>query len=70
MKGIVFVKFNEFFEELWEDEFWDELLDEAELPSEDIVHGLAQHTVQEIKVCQFESEYEGGQRCVIEVEKV
>jgi len=33
MKGIVFVKLNEFIEELWGDEFWDELLEEAELPS-------------------------------------
>lgn len=36
MKGIVFVKFNEFIEELWGDEFWDTLLDEADLPSEGI----------------------------------
>jgi hypothetical protein len=33
MKGIVFVNFNEFINELWEDEFWDNLLNEAELPS-------------------------------------
>ncbi len=180
MKGIVFVKFNDFIEELWGDEFWDELLDEAELPSEGIyttvgtyddqelftliglvvdkknisakdaqfafgkwvfkelynlappgahdfkdvfeflravqyfihvevkklnpdallpefeflsetpnqlsfhyqsprklcyfcegiVHGLAEHTGQEVKVSQSECEHEGDQRCVIEVEKV
>jgi hypothetical protein len=33
MKGIVFVNFNEFINELWGDEFWDNLLNEAELPS-------------------------------------
>lgn len=36
MKGIVFVKFNEFIEELWGEEFWDTLLNEADLPSEGI----------------------------------
>jgi predicted hydrocarbon binding protein len=180
MKGIVFVKLNEFIEELWGDEFWDELLEEAELPSggvyttvgtyddqefftliglvekkqnisakdaqfafgkwvfkdfynlapasahdlkdvfeflhvvqdfihievkklkpdallpkfeflsetpkqltfhyhsprklcffcEGIVHGLAQHTGQDVKVSQSECEHEGDQRCVIEVEKL
>lgn len=33
MKGIVFTKLNEFVEEVWGLEFWDELLDESELPS-------------------------------------
>jgi hypothetical protein len=33
MKGIVFVNFNEFINELWGDEFWDNLLNGAELSS-------------------------------------
>ncbi len=36
MKGIILVSFNEFIEELWGVEFWDELLNEAELPSEGV----------------------------------
>ena len=36
MKGIVFVKFNEFVEESWGEAFWDELLTEADLPSEGV----------------------------------
>jgi predicted hydrocarbon binding protein len=34
MKGIVFIKFNEFIVERWGEEFWDELLTAADLPSE------------------------------------
>jgi hypothetical protein len=34
LKDIVFVKFNAFIEELWGEEFWDEQLNEAELPGE------------------------------------
>ena len=37
---------------------------------EGIVQGLAEHTGQEVKVSQTECEHEGGQRCVIEVDKV
>ena len=36
MKGIVFVKFNEFVESLWGDVFWEELIEEANLPSEGV----------------------------------
>jgi predicted hydrocarbon binding protein len=43
MKGIVFVKFNEFVEELWGEDFWDELLGEAELPSEGIYTTVGTH---------------------------
>lgn len=48
MKGIVFVKFNEFIEELWGDEFWDELLDEADLPSEGIYTTVGTYDDQEL----------------------
>ena len=48
MKGIVFVKFNEFIEELWGDEFWHELLDEAELPSEGAYTTVCSYEDQEI----------------------
>lgn len=34
MKGVVLVKFGEFIEELWGEELWDELLLDANLPSE------------------------------------
>jgi len=36
MIGIVFLKFNDFIDELWGDEFWDELLTAAALPSEGV----------------------------------
>lgn len=36
MKGVVLVKLNEFVEETWGLEFWEELLDETNLPSEGI----------------------------------
>jgi predicted hydrocarbon binding protein len=36
MKGIVLVKFNEFVEELWGEEFWDEILTKAALPSKGV----------------------------------
>lgn len=48
MKGIVFVKFNAFVEELWGDEFWDELLDEADLPSEGIYTAVSNYPDEEI----------------------
>ncbi|MFQ3189527.1 MAG: putative hydrocarbon binding protein [Paraglaciecola sp.] len=48
MKGIVFVKFNEFIEELWGEEFWDELLDEAELPSDAIYTTVCTYDDQEL----------------------
>ena len=48
MKGIVFVKFNEFIEELWGEEFWDELLGEAELPSEGIYTTVGSYDDQEL----------------------
>jgi predicted hydrocarbon binding protein len=48
MKGIVFVKFNEFVEELWGDDFWDELLDEAELPSDGVYTTVGTYQDQEL----------------------
>ena len=48
MKGIVFVKFNEFIDELCGDEFWDELLDEAKLPSEGIYTTVGTYDDQEL----------------------
>jgi predicted hydrocarbon binding protein len=48
MKGIVFVKFNEFIEELWGDEFWDTLLNEANLPSEGIYTTVKTYDDQEL----------------------
>jgi predicted hydrocarbon binding protein len=48
MKGIVFVKFNEFIEELWGEEFWDEILDEAALPSEGIYTTVGTYDDQEL----------------------
>jgi predicted hydrocarbon binding protein len=48
MKGIVFVKFNEFIEELWGDTFWDELLDEADLPSEGAYTTVVTYDDQEL----------------------
>lgn len=48
MKGIVFVKFNEFIEELWGDEFWDTLLNEANLPSEGIYTTVKSYDDQEL----------------------
>jgi predicted hydrocarbon binding protein len=48
MKGIVFVKFNEFIEELWGVEFWDELLNDAELPSEGIYTTVGTYDDQEL----------------------
>ena len=48
MKGIVFVKFNEFIEEIWGEEFWDELLDEAKLPSEGAYTTVVTYDDQEL----------------------
>jgi predicted hydrocarbon binding protein len=48
MKGIVFVKFNEFIEELWGEEFWDELLNEAQLPSEGVYTTVGTYDYQEL----------------------
>jgi len=48
MKGIIFVKFNEFIEELWGDEFWDELLEEAQLPSEGAYTTVVTYDDQEL----------------------
>ncbi|MFT2091305.1 heme NO-binding domain-containing protein [Paraglaciecola sp. 2405UD69-4] len=48
MKGIVFVKFNEFIEELWGDEFWDELLNEANLESEGAYTTVATYDDEEL----------------------
>lgn len=48
MKGIIFVKFNEFIEELWGDWFWDELLEDAELPSEGIYTSVGTYDDQEL----------------------
>ncbi|WP_413702267.1 hypothetical protein ACLKMH_05740 [Psychromonas sp. KJ10-10] len=35
-----------------------------------MIHGLAQHTGQEVLVTQPECEHEGGERCVLEVKKI
>ncbi|GAA6186180.1 heme NO-binding domain-containing protein [Aliiglaciecola sp. NS0011-25] len=48
VKGIVFVKFNEFIEELWGEEFWDTLLDEANLPSEGIYTTVGTYDDEEL----------------------
>ncbi|WP_426360138.1 heme NO-binding domain-containing protein [Pseudocolwellia sp. HL-MZ19] len=48
MKGIVFVKFNEFIEELWGDEFWDTLLNKANLKSEGIYTTVETYDDQEL----------------------
>ncbi len=48
MKGVVFVKFEEFIEELWGDEFWDELLSEADLPSGGAYTTVATYDDQEM----------------------
>ncbi|MGJ8680765.1 heme NO-binding domain-containing protein [Paraglaciecola sp.] len=48
MKGVIFVKFNEFVEELWGDEFWDELIDEASLPSEGAYTTVATYADEEL----------------------
>ena len=37
---------------------------------EGLIHGLAQHTGQEVKVSQSECVHESGHRCVIEVSKL
>jgi predicted hydrocarbon binding protein len=48
MKGIVFVKFNEFIEELWGIEFWDELLDDADLSSDGVYTTVGTYDDQEL----------------------
>ncbi len=48
MKGIVFVEFNNFIEELFGDEFWDELIGEADLPSEGIYTTVGTYDDQEL----------------------
>ncbi|MFT4993895.1 MAG: putative hydrocarbon binding protein [Paraglaciecola sp.] len=47
MKGIVFVKFNDFVEEQWGEEFWDELLTEATLPSEGVFTTIGSYDDEE-----------------------
>jgi predicted hydrocarbon binding protein len=37
---------------------------------EGLVHGLAEHTGQNVNVCQIECEHEGDKRCLIKVEKL
>lgn len=48
MKGIVFVEFNNFIEEMFGDEFWDELLEDANLPSEGIFTSVGTYDDQEL----------------------
>ena len=48
MKGIIFVKLNQFVDELWGDEFWDELLQDAELPSDGIYTSVATYDDAEL----------------------
>lgn len=48
MKGIVFVEFNEFIEEVFGEAFWDEILEEAELASEGIFTTVGTYDDQEL----------------------
>lgn len=48
MKGIVFVKLNEFVEELWGDEFWEQMLDETNLESEGVYTSIGLYDDQEL----------------------
>jgi predicted hydrocarbon binding protein len=48
MKGVIFVKFNEFVEELWGDEFWDEILNVAVLASKGIYTTVGTYDDQEL----------------------
>lgn len=48
MKGVVFVKLNEFIEETWGLAFWDELLQDAELPSEGIYTSVGLYDDEEL----------------------
>ncbi|WP_233269104.1 heme NO-binding domain-containing protein [Paraglaciecola sp. L1A13] len=48
MKGIIFVKLNQFVDELWGDEFWDELLQVADLPSNGIYTSVATYDDAEL----------------------
>jgi predicted hydrocarbon binding protein len=48
MKGVVFVKFSEFIEELYGLEFWVELLNEADLPSEGAYSSVVTYDDQEL----------------------
>tara|TARA_R110000744_G_scaffold74015_7_gene148050 strand:+ start:496 stop:1131 length:636 start_codon:yes stop_codon:yes gene_type:complete len=48
MKGIIFVKLNQFVDELWGDEFWDELLQVADLPSHGIYTSVATYDDAEL----------------------
>ena len=48
MKGVVFVEFNQFIEEIFGDEFWEEILDEADLPSEGIYTTVGTYDDQEL----------------------
>lgn len=48
MKGIVFVKFSEFIEELWGEEFWDTLLNEANLESEGVYTTVGTYDDEEL----------------------
>lgn len=41
MKGIVLIKFGEFVEQSWGTPFWEELIDEADLPSEGVYTSVA-----------------------------
>jgi len=47
MKGIVFVTFNEFIKQILGEDFWDELLDEADLPSEEAYTTVVTYDDQE-----------------------
>lgn len=48
MKGIVFVKFSEFVEEAFGEAFWDELLAEADLPSQGAYTSVANYDDNEL----------------------
>jgi predicted hydrocarbon binding protein len=48
MKGVVFVKLNEFVDQVWGDEFWEELLDEAQLSSGGVYTTVATYDDEEL----------------------
>ena len=48
MKGIVFVKFNDFIVEHWGEQFWDELMTAADLPSEGAFTSTLRYNDQEL----------------------
>ena len=49
MKGIVFVKLGEFIEETWGDWFWDELISEANLPSQGAYTSVGTYDDEELQ---------------------